>query len=37
MANQLKMHILLEEVQKIATAGFALALHVRVTTPTFLF
>jgi len=37
MANQLEIHRLLEEVQKIATAGFALALHVRFTTPTFLF
>jgi LuxR family transcriptional regulator len=37
MANQLEIHILLEEIHKIATAGFALALHVRFTTPTFLF
>ena len=37
MANQLGIRRLLEEVQKIATAGFALAFHVRFTTPTFLF
>ncbi|MCO4848318.1 MAG: autoinducer binding domain-containing protein [Yoonia sp.] len=37
MADQLEIHRLLEEVQKIATAGFALAFHVRFTTPTFLF
>lgn len=37
MSDQLKIRGLLGDMQQIATAGYALALHVRFTTPTFLF
>lgn len=37
MASQLEIRAILAELQAIAPAGFALALHVRFTTPTFLF
>lgn len=37
MANQLELRHTLAELKKIATSGFALAFHVRYTTPTFLF
>ncbi|MFT5650738.1 MAG: LuxR family transcriptional regulator [Yoonia sp.] len=37
MSAQLEIRKLLGEMKQIATAGFALALHVRFTTPTFLF
>lgn len=37
MASQLEIRAILGELQEIAPAGFALALHVRFTTPTFLF
>lgn len=37
MAAQLEIRKILAELQVIATSGFALALHVRFATPTFLF
>lgn len=37
MSTQPEIHKLLGDMKQIATAGFALALHVRFTTPTFLF
>lgn len=37
MSAQLEIRETLGEMQQIATAGFALAFHVRHTTPTFLF
>jgi len=37
MPAQLEIHNTLSELQQLAPAGFALAFHIRYTTPTFLF
>lgn len=37
MTPQLEIRHILAEIKKVATGGFAIALHIRYTTPTFLF